>query len=81
MITVQAAVASPGNLGNSGSDNTAVGMIIEAGARRNGDAAAAVRTGVRTWIRGTTNNSLTALEACKAYFVYLNAADTTWTGQ
>ncbi len=81
LITAQAAVASPGNLGNSGSDNAAVGMIIEAGARRNGDAAAAVRTGVRTWIRGTTNNSLTALEAGKSYFVYLNAADSTWTGQ
>lgn len=81
LITVQAAVASPGNLGNSGSDNTAVGMIIEAGARRNGDGAGAVRTGVRTWIRSTTNNSLTALEAGKAYFVYLNAADSTWTGQ
>jgi hypothetical protein len=57
-------------------------MIIEAGARRNGDAAAAVRTGVRTWIRGATagTNSLTALEAGKAYFVYMNAADSAYTG-
>lgn len=81
LITVQADQASPGFLGNTSTDNTAVGMIIEAGARRNGDGAGAVRSGVRTWIRGTTDNSLTSLEAGKAYFVYLNAADSTWTGQ
>ena len=81
LITVQANQSSPGFLGNTSTDNTAVGMIIEAGARRNGDAASAVRTGVRTWIRGTTTNTLTSLEAGKAYFVYLNAADSTWTGQ
>ncbi len=81
LVTVQANQSSPGFLGNTNSDNAAVGMIIEAGARRNGDAAAAVRTGVRTWIRGTTDNTLTSLVSGQAYFVYLNAADAAWTGQ
>lgn len=80
LITVQANQADPGFLGNTSTDNTAVGMIIEAGARRNGDGAGSVLTQARTWIRGATNNSLTSLLAGRAYFVYLNAADSTFTG-
>lgn len=81
LITVQADQASPGFLGNTSTDNTAVGMIIEAGARRNGDGAGSVLTQARTWIRGATNNSLTSLVAGRAYFVYLSAADAAFTGR
>jgi hypothetical protein len=81
LITVQADQASPGFLGNTTTDNTAVGMIIEAGARRNGDGAGSVLTQARTWIRGATNNSLTSLVAGRAYFVYLSAADSAFTGR
>ena len=81
LITAQANQANPGFLGNTGTDNTAVGMIIEAGARRNGDGAGSVLTQARTWIRGAANNSLTSLVAGRAYFVYLNATDSAFTGQ
>jgi len=54
LITVQANQADPGFLGNTSGENTAVGMIIEAGARRNGDGANSVLTQARTWIRGST---------------------------